>query len=228
MISIIPATPSKNGFWKILFQQTDIFGLLGVQSISDEPQVQASEDTLINVYILEWCLCIIILKSIQVSNLEDSLHHSGTFWVKFIPAHPLFQSSEDLWGSFSSDWTPLGQFWLQFISDDLQPHNCNPLRIPSNSCHEFGSFEAFLNTFHICWFPSLLVKASGNHQLAFPHSDALVNLSLLVHVWCSPSSEVQPSKYCAKKKLFSSFWPSCTNLKYSPYLTTAKPPSSTQ
>jgi hypothetical protein len=54
MISIIPATPSKNGFQKILFQQIDIFGLLAsVQSIPDEPQVQASEDTLINVYILE-------------------------------------------------------------------------------------------------------------------------------------------------------------------------------
>jgi hypothetical protein len=99
----------------------------------------------------------------------------------------------------------LGLFWLQLIWNDPQPHNCNPLRIPSNSCHDFGTFEPFLNTLHICWFPSLLVKASGNPQLEFPHSDPLVNLSLLVHIWCSPSSEVQPSKYCEEKNCFHHF-----------------------
>ncbi len=205
MISIIPATPSKNGFWKIIFQQIDIFGLLGVQSISDESQVQASEDTLINVYNLEWCLCIIILKSNQVSNLEDSLHHFRIFWVKFILAHPLFQPSDDLRGSFSSDWTPLGQFWLQLILDDPQPHKCNPLRIPSNSCHDFCTFEPFLNTFYTWWFPSLLVKANGNPQLAFPHSEFLTHLWIF-HYWFI--SDVQqalksnPASTVKKKTVF--------------------------
>jgi hypothetical protein len=170
---------------------------------------------------------MIIAKSNQVSYLEDSLHHFGTFWVKFIPTH-LFSTQ---WGSLRILFIKLDTFGPILIAVDigwtstsqLQPTE-DPQQFLSRFWHIWTIFE---------YIPYLLIpkpscqskwESSISVSTFWPTCESFIISSYLTFtkLW-SPTQQV-----LWKKKLFSSFWPSCTNIKYSPYLTTAKPPSSTQ